>query len=61
MFIFFKISQYFNIKVNVCVKNIQYYKSNHKLFIFTDKRQLEVKFVDYVDYEEINKYELKNN
>ena len=25
------------------------------------KGQLEVKFVDYVYYEEINKYELKNN
>ena len=27
-----------------------------KLFIFTEKGQLEVKFVDYVYYEEINKY-----
>ena len=51
MFIIFKISQDFNIKVKVSVQNIQYYKSNHKLFIFTDKGQLEVKFVDYVDYE----------
>ena len=41
------------------LKNLQYYKSNHKLFIFTKKGQLEVKFIDYVDYEEINKYELK--
>ena len=61
LFFFKKIFQNFNIKVKVCVKNTQYYKTNYKLFIFTYKGQLEVKFVEYVEYEEINKYELKNN